>query len=234
MTLRDFLKNATDDANYYIGAEDGGGFFFIGKPSDALKDLDDINKTKLNSLKKTVKDAKSFIKALKTSSDPAAAVEISRRTTNLNAANKKLKSWKNLLDREIISVDRKKTEPGFNVVVEGYFVGKCWFLHEYNKTKVKKSPKEIHPDGVDFLRTAILTKAAEDYKYTLEYKRKNGRDPKIPHMSQAALEAFFKSNWFNDLCDLDGKDVMYLIRRQVVEEELDAVNKQKEFEAACR
>lgn len=61
------------------------------------------------------------------------------------------------------------------------------------------------------LAEAIVVQATRDYRTALRGLRKNPEN--IRKIRE--LEAFFRSRWFQTLCDLDGKRLMWMLRNEV-------------------
>lgn len=71
------------------------------------------------------------------------------------------------------------------------------------------------------LAHAIVEKAVEDYRELL--KMKSSEMPGAPNCNLKELEAFFRSDWFKTLCDLDGEKVL-----EELKEEMDDDGMQEE------
>lgn len=234
MILREFLEQSDKNTDYFIGAEDGGGFFYIGPPKRALKDIISIQKKAKHDVKATYERAREELKNLKAQTPKTSQTEyhksqVKRKTENLNNLRARVKNWKPLLDREIIDVRPKTIEPGMIVIVSGFCTGNCWSSWEYDKTRENTLPKiDLHRDGVEDLRGAILELAASDYKNTIAHKFKNGSEPLDPLLTSYSLKSFFTSKWFEDLCNLDGEEVVKAIEEQAIKEEIEKLNQKKE------
>ncbi len=66
--------------------------------------------------------------------------------------------------------------------------------------------------GWDGLRLSIVIQAAQDYEGALKGKR---LEDVSPRQRVGELELFFRSPWFEMLCDLDGEIMIRKIRRKV-------------------
>ena len=79
----------------------------------------------------------------------------------------------------------------------------------------------IHSDkGLDDLRFAIIQQACKDYEASLKYLRNH---PEKDWQSRKTLQAirmkdecetFFRSQYFSLLCDLEGEEIMRMIRKK--------------------
>ena len=68
--------------------------------------------------------------------------------------------------------------------------------------------------GWQELANAVIVKAAEDYR------RARYREMKRPYQVEIqreihSLERFFRSAWFSELCDLDGKKLLRDLNKQM-------------------
>lgn len=236
MTLREFLENATNETIYYIGADEGGGFFFIGEASQALTDIVEIQAKALRNLIKSIKYNQDELRALKerkpgSDREKYWQKQVKKKMLLIKGLKERRKTWTPLFDRTILDVRPRILDNGMTIIVDGFCTGKYWSLGEYDPSKKQSSKMVIHPDGVENLRGAILEKAAEDYKNTVKYKRSHGEEPKKQELTTNSLRRFFKSEYFKDICNLDGADVMQMIERQAIQEEIEEA--QKAMEEAC-
>ena len=65
-------------------------------------------------------------------------------------------------------------------------------------------------EGCDYLRNAIVTQAAKDYKKIVKRKK---RHPKYGAYSKEELERFFNSQWFEFLTGVDGNYILKEIKK---------------------
>lgn len=223
MTLREFLDKADADTVYYIGAVDGGSFFFVGTPDGALRDLEDISKEKIAVMKNSAKYARSELARLKKDmadiENPTKRQKdyLKRKMTNLKNMRRRVKDWVPLLDREVVEAYKRKTG-GVAVIVSGYCAGGFWSIEEYNKVKKPRSKMDLHPNGVENLRTAILARAAIDYKDAIIHKAKTGTEFPEADRTTGGLEHFFRGHLFESICDYDGEAVIKMCQQQAEEE----------------
>ena len=71
--------------------------------------------------------------------------------------------------------------------------------------------QEVPSDIWQGLAEAVIVQAAKDYRTTLRCLcKKPGNTMKLRE-----LEAFFRSRWFQKLCDLDGKRLMWRLKNGV-------------------
>lgn len=69
--------------------------------------------------------------------------------------------------------------------------------------------KDLHPDGIQNLKEAIVARAADDWRSAVN-AQKRGNTLNEYRRSRAEVEQFFLSDWFYALTGLDGK---YIIRQ---------------------
>ena len=74
----------------------------------------------------------------------------------------------------------------------------------------RKEPKltdEVLKENIRNLANAVVKQAADDYRLAL-----HGREQKFTEntagFDRGELEEFFRSSWFQALCDLDGEELM--------------------------
>lgn len=75
---------------------------------------------------------------------------------------------------------------------------------------VAKKKTEINSCGLENLRYAIVRQAISDYRGILSHTLKE-----TSNCNKRELEKFFKSQWFNEICDYDGNKLMRQIKEQV-------------------
>ena len=63
------------------------------------------------------------------------------------------------------------------------------------------------------LANAIIIQAANDYTNTL-HRLKKHPDNRLLAGEQRKIERFFSSTWFQILCPLDGRALIYRLRRE--------------------
>lgn len=68
-------------------------------------------------------------------------------------------------------------------------------------------------EGVDLLRNAIVIQAAKDYKRSFEF-----RTGACDLFDREEIEKFFRSEWYEQLTDVDSEYIMNEIKRIVREE----------------
>ena len=66
-------------------------------------------------------------------------------------------------------------------------------------------------DEYEKLAMAIVKQAAMDYKKVLSILRYDPHDKKAL-IERESLERFFRSRWFSILCNLDGEELMQMVR----------------------
>ena len=66
-------------------------------------------------------------------------------------------------------------------------------------------------DNWQGLADAIVVQATRDYRTALRDLRKNPEN--IRKLRE--LEEFFRSSWFQTLCDLDGKQLIWMLKNEV-------------------
>jgi len=219
MNLREFLESAETFIDYYIGAKEGGSFFYIGPPDKALNDIIFIQHKAYKDVKATRFRSKLEIARLKAEEPKPSELEaykklLKKKKDNLKILNDRVKDWTPLFDREVLEVTPRVTG-GVKVIVDGFCSGNYWSISEYDKTRKDESPKmDIHPTGVEELRAAILEQAVDDYQKTLKHKREKGSEPGNQMLTSNSLKTFFRSNWFESLCNLDGKAVIRMIEKE--------------------
>ena len=59
------------------------------------------------------------------------------------------------------------------------------------------------------LANAVVVQAADDYRKTLRRLKRRPKD------QRRMLERFFRSGWFETLCDLDGRALIWKLRMEV-------------------
>lgn len=64
------------------------------------------------------------------------------------------------------------------------------------------------------LVTAIIQRAVDDYKYCIAHMWEDTL-AWISKPNQKEVEAFFRSDWFNELTGLNGEKFMQMIRKEV-------------------
>ena len=65
-------------------------------------------------------------------------------------------------------------------------------------------------EGVDLLRNAIVIQAAKDYKRSFDY-----RSGACDEFDRKEIEKFFRSEWYEQLTDVDSEYIMNEIKRIV-------------------
>ena len=75
---------------------------------------------------------------------------------------------------------------------------------------VAKKNQELNSYGLENLRYAILRQAVAECTGILSHTLKETAD-----CNKRELEKFFKSQWFNEICDYDGNNLMKKIKEQV-------------------
>ena len=68
-------------------------------------------------------------------------------------------------------------------------------------------------DGWQALAEAIVLQAVKDYRKLRSYLKNNPEDERA-NRHLAALAEFFRSDWFEDLCDLDGRELLRRLRAE--------------------
>jgi len=71
----------------------------------------------------------------------------------------------------------------------------------------------MNDEGVDLLRNAIVIQAAKDYKRSFDY-----RSGACDEFDRKEIEKFFRSEWYEQLTDVDSEYIMNEIKRIVREE----------------
>lgn len=71
----------------------------------------------------------------------------------------------------------------------------------------------MNDEGVDLLRNAIVIQAAKDYKRSFDYK-----SGACDEFDRKEIEKFFRSEWYEQLTDVDSKYIMNEIKRIIREE----------------
>ena len=71
----------------------------------------------------------------------------------------------------------------------------------------------MNDEGVDLLRNAIVIQAAKDYKRSFDY-----RSGACDEFDREEIEKFFRSEWYEQLTDVDSEYIMNEIKRIVREE----------------
>jgi hypothetical protein len=71
----------------------------------------------------------------------------------------------------------------------------------------------MNDEGVDLLRNAIVIQAAKDYKRSFDYK-----SGACDEFDRKEIEKFFRSEWYEQLTDVDSEYIMNEIKRIVREE----------------
>ena len=70
--------------------------------------------------------------------------------------------------------------------------------------------------GYRLLADAIILQAVESYRRAVRRLRKHSNNLEALR-TKRTIEDFFLSDWFNTLCDLDGKQLILDLKQQVVE-----------------
>lgn len=70
-------------------------------------------------------------------------------------------------------------------------------------------------NGYRFLADAIILQAVEDYRRAVRKLRKHSNNLEALR-TKRTIEDFFLSDWFNTLCDLDGRQLLFDMKQQVV------------------
>lgn len=69
----------------------------------------------------------------------------------------------------------------------------------------------MNEDGYRNLADAIVVQASRDFRTALRGLRKNPEST----MKLRELEEFFRSSWFQVLCDLDGVQLVWMLKNEV-------------------
>ena len=69
------------------------------------------------------------------------------------------------------------------------------------------------PESYQNLVDAIMMRAVKDYRRALRILRVNP-EHKLSRSRKRDVETFFRSQWFCDLCDLDGEMLINRIRKE--------------------
>ncbi len=70
------------------------------------------------------------------------------------------------------------------------------------------------PEGYQRLVNAIILQAVKDYRRALRRIQRNPLDG-APKRRKREIERFFRSQWFKDICDLDGETIMKSLQEEV-------------------
>lgn len=70
-------------------------------------------------------------------------------------------------------------------------------------------------DGYEDLANTIILQAAKDYRMALKSLKANP-DNFNAQKDRNEIEAFFQSQWFEVLTNLDGKELMLALQREVM------------------
>ena len=73
---------------------------------------------------------------------------------------------------------------------------------------------EIPSDSWHGLAEAIVVQATKDYRTALRSLQLYPESTK-QLCQKRELEAFFRSSWFQTLCDLDGKQLIWMLKNEV-------------------
>ena len=73
---------------------------------------------------------------------------------------------------------------------------------------------EIPSDNWLSLAEAIIVQATKDYRTALRSLHMYPESTKQLRQKRE-LEAFFRSSWFQTLCDLDGKQLIWMLKNEV-------------------
>ena len=68
-------------------------------------------------------------------------------------------------------------------------------------------------DGWQHLAEAIVLQAVKDYRKLRRYLQNNPEDERA-NLHLVAIAEFFCSEWFKDLCDLDGQELLRRLRTE--------------------
>ena len=69
-------------------------------------------------------------------------------------------------------------------------------------------------DNWQSLADAIVVQATKDYRTALRSLHLNPESTKQLYQKRE-LEEFFRSSWFQTLCDLDGKQLIWMLKNEV-------------------
>ena len=75
-------------------------------------------------------------------------------------------------------------------------------------------------EGVDLLRNAIVVQAAKDYKRSFDYK-----SGACDEFDRKETETFFRSEWYEQLTDVNSEYIMNEIKRMIKKEKEDVRKK---------
>jgi AAA15 family ATPase/GTPase len=78
----------------------------------------------------------------------------------------------------------------------------------------------MNDEGVDLLRNAIVIQAAKDYKRSFDY-----RSGACDEFDREEIEQFFRSEWYEQLTDVNSEYIMNEIKRMIKKEKEDARKK---------
>ena len=64
------------------------------------------------------------------------------------------------------------------------------------------------------IANAVVVQAADDYQKILRRLKRRPKDPALEDQRRM-LERFFRSGWFETLCDLDGRALIWKLQMEV-------------------
>ena len=66
------------------------------------------------------------------------------------------------------------------------------------------------------LADAIIVQAAKDYRHTMKMLRENNQSTQLL-IDQQRLEVFFRSDWFQQLTSLDGRQLLNELQKEAAQ-----------------